>query len=153
MTAGGLAPLQSELKRLKSEERHAVIRAISEAREHGDLSENAEYDAAKERQGFIEGRINELEGIISRAEIIDVSRLSGSTVKFGATVTFADEDTDEETTYQIVGPYEADLTKKRISIQSPIARAFIGKSVGDTAEAKAPSGIKSYEIISVSFKQ
>lgn len=152
MTAGGLGPLQSELKRLKSQERPAVIKAISEAREHGDLSENAEYHAAKERQGFIEGRINELEDIISRAEIIDVSRLSGSTVKFGATVTFADEDTDEEITYQIVGPYEADLTKKRISNQSPIARALIGKSIGDSAEAKAPGGIKSYEILNVSFK-
>lgn len=152
MTAGGLSPLQDELKELKSTERPAVIKAIAEAREHGDLSENAEYHAAKERQGFIEGRIQELEDVISRAEVIDVSKLSGSTVKFGATVTFADEDTDEETTYQIVGPYEADLEKKRISIQSPIARAFIGKSVGDSAEVKAPGGIRSYEIVEVKFK-
>lgn len=152
MTAGGLSPLQDELKVLKSKERPAVIKAIAEAREHGDLSENAEYHAAKERQGFIEGRIQELEDVISRAEVIDVSKLSGSSVKFGATVTFVDEDTDEETTYQIVGPYEADLEKKRISVQSPIARAFIGKSVGDTAEVKAPGGIRSYEILEVKFK-
>lgn len=152
MTAGGLAPLQDELKRLKSKERPAVIKAIAEAREHGDLSENAEYHAAKERQGFIEGRIQELEDVISRADIIDVSKLSGSVVMFGATVCFADEDTDEETTYQIVGPYEADLDKKRISVQSPIARALIGKTVGDTTEVRAPGGVKSYEIIDVKFK-
>lgn len=152
MTAGGLSPLQDELKHLKSKERRAVIKAIAEAREHGDLSENAEYHAAKDRQSFIEGRIQELEDVISRAEVIDVTKLSGSTVKFGATVTFVDEDTDEETTYQIVGPYEADLEKKLISIQSPIARGFIGKSVGDTAEVKAPGGIKSYEILSLKYK-
>jgi len=151
MTAGGLSPLQEELKRLKSKERPAVIKAISEAREHGDLSENAEYHAAKDRQGFIEGRISELEDIISRADVIDVSKLSGSTVKFGATVTVADEDTDAETTYQIVGPYEADLEQQRISVQSPIARALIGRTIGDSAEVKAPGGIKSYEIIDVSF--
>ena len=152
MTAGGLAPLQDELKRLKSKERPAVIKAIAEAREHGDLSENAEYHAAKERQGFIEGRIQELEDVISRADVIDISKLSGSVVMFGATVCFADEDTDEETTYQIVGPYEADLDKKRISVQSPIARALIGKTVGDTTEVRAPGGVKSYEIIDVKFK-
>lgn len=152
MTAGGLTPLEEELKRLKSKDRREVIKAISEAREHGDLSENAEYHAAKERQGFIEGRIQELEDVISRADVIDISKLSGTTVKFGATVTVADEDTDEETTYQIVGPYEADLAKKLISVQSPIARALIGKSIGDTAEVKAPGGIKSYEVIDVSFK-
>ncbi|MEQ8509886.1 MAG: transcription elongation factor GreA [Rhodospirillaceae bacterium] len=152
MTAGGLAPLQDELKRLKSKERPAVIKAIAEAREHGDLSENAEYHAAKERQGFIEGRIQELEDVISRADVIDVSKLSGSVVMFGATVCFADEDTDEETTYQIVGPYEADLDKKRISVQSPIARALIGKTIGDTTEVRAPGGVKSYEIIDVKFK-
>ena len=152
MTAGGLSPLQEELKRLKSKDRRAVIKAISEAREHGDLSENAEYHAAKERQGFIEGRIQELEDVISRADVIDVLKLSGSVVKFGATVTFADEDTDEETTYQIVGPYEADLAKIRISVQSPIARALIGKTVGYTTEVRAPGGIKSYEIINVTFK-
>lgn len=152
MTAGGLTPLQEELKQLKSKDRREVIKAISEAREHGDLSENAEYHAAKERQGFIEGRIQELEDVISRADVIDVSKLSGKTVKFGATVTVVDEDTDEETTYQIVGPYEADLAKKLISVQSPIARALIGKTIGDTAEVKAPGGIKSYEVLKVKFK-
>ena len=152
MTADGLSPLQEELKRLKSIERPAVIKAISEAREHGDLSENAEYHAAKERQGFIEGRISELEDIISRADVIDVSKLTGSTIKFGAKVTVAVEDTDEEITYEIVGPYEADLNKNRISVQSPIARALIGRTVGDSTEVKAPGGVKSYEIIKVSFR-
>ena len=151
MTAGGLAPLEEELRRLKSKDRREVIKAISEAREHGDLSENAEYHAAKDRQGFIEGRIQELEDVISRADVIDISKLSGSTVKFGATVTVADEDTDEETTYQIVGAYEADLAKKLLSIQSPIARALIGKTVGDTTEVRAPGGIKSYEVLAVKF--
>ncbi|NKB43745.1 MAG: transcription elongation factor GreA [Alphaproteobacteria bacterium] len=152
MTAGGLTPLEDELKQLKTKDRREVIKAISEAREHGDLSENAEYHAAKERQGFIEGRIQELEDVISRADVIDVSKLSGSTVKFGATVSVVDEDTDEETTYQIVGPYEADLAKKLISVQSPISRALIGKTVGDTVEVKAPGGIKSYEVLKVKFK-
>ena len=151
MTKTGYERLDAELKQLKSEERPAIIKAISEAREHGDLSENAEYHAAKERQGFIEGRIQELEDIISRADVIDVSKLSGSTVKFGATVTLADEDTDEEVTYQIVGPYEADLAKKRISVQSPIARALIGRSVGDSTEVKAPGGIKSYEVVDIKY--
>ena len=152
MTAGGLTPLQDELKQLKSKDRREVIKAISEAREHGDLSENAEYHAAKDRQSFIEGRIQELEDVISRADVIDVSKLSGSNIKFGATVTVVDEDTDEETTYQIVGPYEADLAKKLISVRSPIARALIGKTNGDTAEVKAPGGIKSYEVLNVKFK-
>lgn len=152
MTVDGLSPLQEELKRLKSIERPAVIKAISEAREHGDLSENAEYHAAKEHQGFIEGRIRELEDIISRADVIDVSKLTGSTIKFGAKVTVAVEDTDEEITYEIVGPYEADLNKNRISVQSPIARALIGRTVGDSTEVKAPGGVKSYEIIEVSFR-
>jgi len=152
MTAGGIKNLEEELKKLKGEERPSVIRAISEAREHGDLSENAEYHAAKEKQGFIEGRIQELEDITSRADIIDVSKLSGNMVKFGATVTLADEDSDEELTYQIVGPYEADLEKKRISIKSPIARALIGRSKGETAEVKAPGGTKLYEIIKVSWR-
>ena len=152
MTAGGIQNLEGELKKLKSDERPSVIRAISEAREHGDLSENAEYHAAKEKQGFIEGRIQELEDIISRADIIDVSKLSGNIIKFGATVTLADEDTDEELTYQIVGPYEANLENKRISIQSPIARALIGRSIGDSTEVKAPGGIKSYEIIKIKWK-
>ena len=152
MTAGGIQNLEEELKKLKTEERPSVIRAISEAREHGDLSENAEYHAAKEKQGFIEGRIQELEDIISRADIIDVSKLSGNVIKFGATVTLADEDTDEELTYQIVGPYEANLENKRISIQSPIARALIGRSIGDSTEVKAPGGIKSYEVIKIKWK-
>jgi len=151
MTTDGLSPLQEELRRLKSIERRAVIKAISEAREHGDLSENAEYHAAKDRQSFIEGRIIELEDIISRAEVIDVSKLSGTTIKFGATVTVADEDTDEEMTYQIVGPYEADLEKGRISVQSPIARALIGRTIGDSTEVRAPGGVRGYEILEVSF--
>ncbi|WP_184434454.1 transcription elongation factor GreA [Roseospira goensis] len=151
MTAEGLKSLEEELKTLKSNDRPAVIRAISEAREHGDLSENAEYHAARERQSFIEGRIKELEDIISRADVIDVSKLSGDTVRFGATVTLADEDTDEEMTYQIVGVHEADLKAGRVSISSPIARALIGKGVGDTVEVKAPGGSKFYEVISIAF--
>ncbi|SDD69836.1 transcription elongation factor GreA [Rhodospira trueperi] len=151
MTADGLKSLEDELKSLKSKDRPAVIRAISEAREHGDLSENAEYHAARERQSFIEGRIKELEDIISRADVIDVSKLSGDTVRFGATVTVADEDTDEEQTYQIVGVHEADLKAGRISISSPIARALIGKSVGDTVEVKAPGGSKFYEVVKIAF--
>jgi len=152
MTSDGLKKLKSDLEKLKNEDRPKVIRDIAEAREHGDLSENAEYHAAKEKQGFIEGRIQELEDIISRADIIDVSKLSGNIIKFGATVTLADEDTDEELTYQIVGPYEANLENKRISIQSPIARALIGRSIGDSTEVKAPGGIKSYEIIKIKWK-
>jgi len=151
MTPEGLRNLEDELKSLKSTDRPAVIRAISEAREHGDLSENAEYHAARERQSFIEGRIKELEDIISRADVIDISRLSGDTVRFGATVGLADEDTDEEVSYKIVGVHEADLEAGRISIGSPIARALIGKSVGDTVEVKAPGGSKYYEIINISF--
>ncbi len=152
MTAEGLAPLKDELHQLKTIERHAVIKQIAEAREHGDLSENAEYHAARERQSFIEGRILELEDVISRADVIDVSKLSGKVVRFGASVTVADEDTDEETTYQIVGAYEADLKKNKISIQSPLARALIGKTIGDTAEVTAPGGGKAYEILKVKFK-
>lgn len=151
MTPEGLRSLEDELKNLKSNDRPAVIRAISEAREHGDLSENAEYHAARERQSFIEGRIKELEDIISRADVIDISRLSGDTVRFGATVGLADEDTDEEVSYKIVGVHEADLNAGRISIGSPIARALIGKNVGDTVEVKAPGGSKYYEIIDISF--
>ncbi|MBB4313654.1 transcription elongation factor GreA [Roseospira marina] len=151
MTAEGLRGLEEELKTLKSAERPAVIRAISEAREHGDLSENAEYHAARERQSFIEGRITELEDVISRADVIDVSKLSGDSVRFGATVTLADEDTDEEMTYQIVGVHEADLKAGRISIGSPIARALIGKAVGDTVEVKAPGGSKFYEVVTVKY--
>jgi transcription elongation factor GreA len=152
MTAEGLAPLEAELKQLRNVERHAVIKAISEARAHGDLSENAEYHAARERQSFIEGRISELEDIISRADVIDISKLSGSTVRFGAHVTLADLDTDEESTYQVVGPYEADITKKKISVQSPLGRALIGKTTGDSVEVTAPGGSKAYEVIKVKYK-
>jgi transcription elongation factor GreA len=152
MTAEGLEPLKAELHQLKAVERHAVIKQISEAREHGDLSENAEYHAARERQSFIEGRISELEDIISRADVIDVTKLSGKTVRFGASVTVADVDSDEEITYQLFGPYEADLKKNKISVQSPLGRALIGKTVGDTAEVSAPGGSKGYEVLSVKFK-
>ncbi|HWA46404.1 MAG TPA: transcription elongation factor GreA [Hypericibacter adhaerens] len=152
MTAEGFARLEEELKHLKSVERPAVIRAIAEAREHGDLSENAEYHAARERQSFIEGRVAELEDKISRAEVIDVSRLSGKEVKFGATVTLLDEDTEEKTIYQIVGQDESDIASKRLSISSPLARALIGKHVGDSIEVTTPGGSKSYEITKVAFK-
>ena len=152
MTAEGLGPLQEELQRLKTVDRYAVIKQIAEAREHGDLSENAEYHAARERQSFIEGRISELEDIISRADVIDVSKLSGKTVRFGATVKVVDCENDEEITVQIVGPYEADLKKKKISVQSPFGRALIGKTVGDTAEVTAPGGGKAYEVLAVKFK-
>ncbi len=153
MTAGGLQRLQEELKQLKQVERHAVIKAIAEAREHGDLSENAEYHSARERQGFIEGRIKELEDKVARAEVIDVSNLSGKDVKFGATVTIADEETDDHMTYQIVGVDEADIKKGLLSINSPLARALIGKSVGDTSDITTPGkGHKSYEIIEVVYR-
>jgi transcription elongation factor GreA len=152
MTAEGLAPLKDELFQLKTVERYAVIKAIAEAREHGDLSENAEYHAAREKQSFIEGRIIELEDVVSRADVIDLSKLYGKIVRFGAFVTVADVDTDGEATYQIVGAYEADLKKKKISIQSPLGRALIGKTIGDTAEVIAPGGGKAYEILKVKFK-
>lgn len=151
MTAAGQKALEDELRVLKSQERPAVIRAIAEAREHGDLSENAEYHAARERQSFIEGRISELEDILSRIDVIDVSKITGSTIRFGATVTLADEDTDIEVTYQIVGAHEANLEQGRISIHSPLARALIGKNVGDTAEVAAPGGSRSYEVVDVKF--
>jgi transcription elongation factor GreA len=150
MTAGGFNAADLELKQLKSVERPAVIRAIAEAREHGDLSENAEYHAAREQQSHIEGRIKELEGIISLAEIIDVSKLSG-TIKFGATVTIADEDTDAEKTYQIVGEPEANIEKGLLNLNSPIARALIGKEEGDSVEVRTPGGTKYYEVVSVVF--
>ncbi len=152
MTATGYQRLEAELKNLKSVERPSVIRAISEAREHGDLSENAEYHAAKERQGWIETRILEVEDKLSRAEVIDVSKLSGDKVKFGATVVLADEDTDEESTYQIVGADEADIKAGLLSITAPLARALVGKSEGETVEVSTPSGAKAYEIVSVVFK-
>lgn len=151
MTAKGLAMLMDELKRRQGQERPAIIAAIAEARSHGDLSENAEYHAAKEQQSLNEGRIAELEDLLSRAEVIDISKLSGKTVKFGATVTLVDEDTEEEKTYQIVGDQEADVKSGKISISSPIARALIGKTAGDTAEVSAPGGSRSYEILKVKF--
>jgi transcription elongation factor GreA len=152
MTAEGFRALESELKALKTEERPAVIQAISEARAHGDLSENAEYHAAKERQSFIEGRVLELEDKLARADVIDTSKLKGDTVKFGATVQVTDEDTGESFTYKIVGDDEADVSKKKISISSPIARAMIGKEEGDTAEVSAPGGAKSFEIVSIEWR-
>ena len=152
MTSDGYARLEEELRHLKAVERPAVIRAIAEAREHGDLSENAEYHAARERQSFIEGRLGELEDKISRADVIDVGKLSGKQVKFGATVTLVDEDTDEKTAYQIVGQDEADIKTKRLSITSPLARALISKQVGESVEVVTPGGSKVYEIVKVQFK-
>ncbi len=152
MTAGGYARLQEELKRFKTVERPAIIRALEQARDHGDLAENAEYTAARERQSFIEGRVAELEDKIRRAEVIDVSKLSGRVVKFGAKVRLADEDTGEETTYRIVGTDEADIKAGLLSVTSPLARALIGKRVGDTVEVVTPSGTKAYEIIRVWYR-
>ncbi len=151
MTAGGYEALEAELKRLKTVDRPAVIQAISAAREHGDLSENAEYHAAKERQSFIETRVIELEDKISRAQVIDVSKLTGNVVKFGATITLVDTDTDEEQVFQIVGVDEADVKAGRLSVSSPVARALIGKTVGDEIEVTTPGGHKSYEILQVKF--
>jgi transcription elongation factor GreA len=151
ITHKGLAALEEELRRRQQEERPRIIQAISEARALGDLSENAEYHAAKEAQSLNEGRVMELESLISRAEIIDVSKLSGDRVKFGATVKLLDEDTEEEKTYQIVGEPEADVRSGRVSITSPIARALIGKTIGDTVEVTTPGGGKSYEIVGVAF--
>ncbi|HEX2581948.1 MAG TPA: transcription elongation factor GreA [Dongiaceae bacterium] len=152
ITAEGYARLEEELRHLKGVERPAIIRAIAEAREHGDLSENAEYHAARERQSFIEGRVAELEDKISRAEIIDVSKLKGKQIKFGATVTLIDEDTEEKMAYQIVGEDEADIKSRRLAVTAPLARALIGKSVGDTVEVTTPGGSKSYEIAKVQFR-
>lgn len=152
MTAAGYNRLQEELRHLKTVERPAVIKAIAEAREHGDLSENAEYHAARERQSFIEGRVMELEDRISRAEVIDVSKLSGNTIKFGATITLADEDTDEEVVYQIVGADESDIKAGLLSITAPLARALIGKQVGDSVEVSTPGGSKSYEVVGIAFR-
>ena len=151
MTAAGFKGLEDELNHLKNVDRHEIIKAIAEARAHGDLSENAEYHAAKERQSFIEGRVMELEDQIGRAEVIDISKLSGSSIKFGATVTLVDEDTDEKRKYQIVGDVESDARKGRISLSSPIARALIGKSKGDSVEVAVPGGAWSYEILKVEF--
>jgi transcription elongation factor GreA len=152
MTAAGHLQLQEELKNLKGVERPAVIKAIAAAREHGDLSENAEYHAARERQSFIEGRIMELEDVAKRAEVIDPTKISGKTVRFGAKVKLADEETDEEVTYQIVGEFEADLKQKMISIASPLGRALIGRETGDSVEVETPNGTKYYEIVSVRYK-
>lgn len=151
MTQSGFDKIESELKILKSHERPAVIQAIAEARAHGDLSENAEYHAARERQSFIEGRIQELEGVVSAANIIDISTLSGNSVKFGATVLLADEETGDEVTYQLVGPYESDADNGKISTTAPLAKALIGKSVGDSVEVKTPKGTHSYEILKVTY--
>lgn len=150
MTRAGFDALDEELKLLKSVERPAVIRAIAEAREHGDLSENAEYHAAREKQSFIEGRVKELEAYLSLADVIDPSKFSG-TIKFGATVTLLDEDTDEERTYQIVGEPEADLERGLLNLRSPLARALIGKDEGDTVEVKTPGGQRSYEILTIKY--
>ena len=150
MTRAGFTALDEELKLLKSVERPAIIRAIAEAREHGDLSENAEYHAAREKQSFIEGRIKELEALVSLAEVIDPSKFSGS-VKFGATVTLADEDSGEERTYQIVGEPEADIENGKLNIRSPLARALIGKDEGDSVEVRSPGGQRNYEVLSIRF--
>ncbi len=150
MTRAGFTALDEELKTLKSVERPAVIRAIAEAREHGDLSENAEYHAAREKQSFIEGRVKELEAMLSLAEVIDPAKLSGA-IKFGATIVIVDEDTDEEKTYQIVGEAEADIERGLLNIRSPLARALIGKEEGDSVEVKTPGGQKSYEIVSIRY--
>ena len=152
MTASGYERLQDELKRLKSVDRPAIIRAIAEARDHGDLSENAEYHSARERQSFIEGRVLELEDKIARAEVIDVSKLSGKVVKFGATVTLEDEETEEKVVYQIVGEDEADIAQRRLSVTSPLARALIGKTIGESVEVSTPRGARSYEVVKVAFR-
>ena len=151
MTVGGYQTLDEELKRLKTIERPAVIAAIAEARSHGDLSENAEYHAAKERQGWIEGQIAEIEDKIARAQVIDVSKLSGKQVKFGATVSVIDEDTEDAARYQIVGEHEADVKSGRISVSSPLSRAMIGKEVGEVVEVNTPGGVKAYEITKVEW--
>ena len=151
MTNRGHEQLQVELKQLKSVERPAVITAIATAREHGDLSENAEYHAAKEKQSFIEGRVREIEDKMSRAQVIDIKQLSGDNIKFGATVQLADEETDEESTFQIVGVDESDVTKGLLSVTSPLARALIGKFEGDSVDVLTPSGGKSYEVVSVRY--
>ena len=152
MTSKGYENLQTELKRLKTIERPEVIKAIAAAREHGDLSENAEYHAARERQAFIEGRVGDIEDLVSRAEVIDVTAIKGKVIKFGATIRVTDEDTDEKKTYQVVGEHEADIKSGLLSITSPMARAMIGKTIGDSVEVTTPGGTKSYEIMSVKYK-
>ncbi|WP_058312079.1 transcription elongation factor GreA [Shimia thalassica] len=150
MTRAGFTALEAELKKLKSVERPAIIHAIAEARELGDLKENAEYHSAREKQGFIEGRIKELESVIGLADVIDPTGFTGS-IKFGATVTLVDEDTDEEKTWQIVGEHEANVEKGLLNIKSPIARALIGKEEGDSVEVRTPGGKKSYEVLAISY--
>ncbi len=150
LTRAGQTALNEELKRLKSSERPAIIRAIAEAREHGDLSENAEYHAARERQSFVEGRVKEISGILSLADVIDTSKLSGS-IKFGAVVTLVDEYTEEEKTYQIVGEPEADIEAGKLNIKSPLARALIGKDEGDSVEVNTPGGEKAYEVLKIAY--
>ncbi|MBS1089157.1 transcription elongation factor GreA [Gluconobacter wancherniae] len=152
MTAQGLQRLEDELRRLKSEDRPAVIRAIAEARAHGDLSENAEYHAARDRQSFIEGRVLELEELVSTAEVIDPSTLSGSQVKFGAHIEILDEESEKESSYQIVGVHEADIKQGLLSVSSPLAKSLIGKEEGDTVSVPAPGGDRTYEILKVSFR-
>ena len=152
MTVAGHKALEEELQRRKSVDRPSIIKAIAEARAHGDLSENAEYHAAKEAQGMNEAKVKELESYVSRAQVIDVSSMSGDTIKFGATIELADEDTDEEVTYQIVGAYEADASNGKVSISSPIARQMIGKEVGDSISVVLPKSSRSYEILKVSYK-
>ncbi|MGH6908333.1 MAG: transcription elongation factor GreA [Aestuariivirga sp.] len=151
MTTDGHSAMMDEIKHLKSVERPRIIKAIEEARTHGDLSENAEYHAAKDQQGWLEARVAELEDKISRADIIDITKLSGDTVKFGARVTLVDEETDDKASYQIVGEFEADVKKGKISVSSPIARAIIGKKKGDSVEVATPGGGKSYEILKVKW--
>jgi transcription elongation factor GreA len=152
MTPGGHEALQEELKNLKTVERPTIVKAIAAAREHGDLSENAEYHAARERQSFVEGRIGELEDTTKRAEIIDTTKLKGKTVRFGAKVKLADEETDEEATYQLVGEFEADIEKRKISIMSPLGKALIGREMGDTVEVTTPNGVRYFKVMSVRFR-
>jgi transcription elongation factor GreA len=151
ITKTGYEALHVELKALKDVERPAIIKAISEAREHGDLSENAEYHSAKEKQSFIEGRVKELESLISRADVIDPAKMSGAIIRFGATVGLVDIDTDQERTYQIVGEPEADINNNRLNMRSPLARALIGKEAGDSVEVVTPGGGRSYEVLSVRY--
>lgn len=152
MTPEGHEALQEELKNLKTVERPTIVKAIAAAREHGDLSENAEYHAARERQSFVEGRIGELEDTTKRAEIIDTTKLKGKTVRFGAKVKLADEETDEEATYQLVGEFEADIEKRKISILSPLGKALIGREMGDSVEVTTPNGVRYFEVVSVRFR-
>ena len=152
MTPEGHEALQEELKNLKTVERPTIVKAIAAAREHGDLSENAEYHAARERQSFVEGRIGELEDTTKRAEIIDTTKLKGKIVRFGAKVKLADEETDEENTYQLVGEFEADIEKRKISIMSPLGKALIGREIGDSVEVTTPNGVRYFEVVSVRFR-